>query len=151
MTYDYEDIYSRFYQLIDDPSFFKLDESYAYEKMCGWLHSAIANPIIRKIFSEVSLDDEIMKLTFALTTSIDESSDKEFVASVFAQYMVIKWLSPQVESTLNTGFIIGGKEEKKIQSNYKTTIDRLDSLELKLRKFIRDYGYENNSYLSGGE
>lgn len=151
MTYDYEDIYSRFYQLIDDPSFFKLDETYAYEKMCGWLHSAIANPIIRKIFSKVSLDDEIMKLTFVLTTSIDESSDKEFVASVFAQYMVIKWLSPQVESALNTGFIIGGKEEKKIQSNYKTTIDRLDSLELKLRKFIRDYGYENNSYLSGGE
>ena len=134
MTYDYTDIYSRFYRLVDDPSFFKLDESYAYELMCGWLHDAIANPTIRKIFSKISLDDEIMKLSFSLTTSIDEESDKEFI-----------------ESTLNTAFILGGKEEKKIQSNYKTTIDRLDSLELKLRKFIRDYGYENNSYLSGGE
>lgn len=151
MTYDYEDIYDRFYRLVDDPSFFKLDEDYVYDLMRGWLHDAVANPIIRKIFSEISLDDEIMELSFTLSNSVDEFSDKEFVGSVFAQYMVIKWLTPKVESTINTDFILGGKEEKKIQSNYKTTIDRLDSLELKLRKFIRDYGYENNSYLSGGE
>lgn len=151
MTYDYEDIYGRFYRLVDDQSFFKLDEDYVYDLMRGWLHDAVANPIIRKIFSEISLDDEIMELSFTLSNSVDEFSDKEFVGSVFAQYMVIKWLTPKVESTINTAFILGGKEEKKIQSNYKTTIDRLDSLELKLRKFIRDYGYENNSYLSGGE
>lgn len=150
MTYDYEDIYGRFYRLVDDPSFFKLDEDYVYDLMRGWLHDAVANPIIRKIFSEISLDDEIMELSFTLSNSVDEFSDKEFVGSVFAQYMVIKWLTPKVESTINTAFILGEKT-KKIQSNYKTTIDRLDSLELKLRKFIRDYGYENNSYLSGGE
>ena len=150
MTYDYEDIYGRFYRLVDDPSFFKLDEDYVYDLMRGWLHDAVANPIIRKIFSEISLDDEIMVLSFTLSNSVDEFSDKEFVGSVFAQYMVIKWLTPKVESTINTAFILGEKA-KKIQSNYKTTIDRLDSLELKLRKFIRDYGYENNSYLSGGE
>ena len=51
MTYDYEDIYGRFYRLVDDPSFFKLDEDYVYDLMRGWLHDAVANPIIRKIFS----------------------------------------------------------------------------------------------------
>ena len=43
------------------------------------------------------------------------------------------------------------KEEKNIQSNYKTNIERLESLERNLRKFIRDDGYINNSYISGGE
>lgn len=150
MTDDYKNIYERFYRLVDDASFFQLEESYAYELMSGWLHDAIGTLKIRKIFSEISLDDELMELTFTLSTSIDEQSDKDFVEKILSQFMVIQWLKPKVESVLNTAFILGGKEEKKIQSNYKTTIDRLDSLEVKLKKDIRDYGYEYNSYLSGG-
>lgn len=65
--------------------------------------------------------------------------------------MVIGWLKPQVDNAINTARIIGGKEEKNIQSNYKTNIERLESLERNLRKFIRDDGYINNSYISGGE
>ena len=65
--------------------------------------------------------------------------------------MVIGWLKPQIENVINTARIIGGKEEKSIQANYKTNIERIDSLERKVRKFIRDYGYENNTYISGGE
>ena len=34
MTCDYEKIYSRFYRLVNDPKFFDLEESYAYELMC---------------------------------------------------------------------------------------------------------------------
>lgn len=151
MTCDYEKIYSRFYRLVNDPKFFDLEESYAYELMCGWLHDAISDPYIRKIFSSITLDDEIMLIDFSLSTSIDEFSDEEFVISVFAQYMVIQWMKPKIESVLNTAFVLGGKEEKKIQANYKNNIERLDSLEIKLKKYIRDYGYEYNSYLSGGE
>lgn len=151
MTCDYEKIYSRFYRLVNDPKFFDVEENYAYELMCGWLHDAISDPYIRKIFSSITLDDEIMLIDFSLSTSIDEFSDEEFVISVFAQYMVIQWMKPQIESVLNTAFVLGGKEEKKIQANYKNNIERLDSLEIKLKKYIRDYGYEYNSYLSGGE
>ena len=151
MTCDYEKIYSRFYRLVNDPKFFDLEESYAYELMCGRLHDAISDPYIRKVFSSIALDDEIMLIDFSLSTSIDEFSDEEFVISVFAQYMVIQWMKPQIESVLNTAFVLGGKEEKKIQANYKNNIERLDSLEIKLKKYIRDYGYEYNSYLSGGE
>lgn len=149
MTYD--KIFSRFYNLVNDPSFFKLPQDFAYEKMCSWLHDGASTPYIRKIFSSLVLDDEILDLSYSLTTSVDESSDEDFVINVFAQYMVIGWLKPQVESMINTARIIGGKEEKSIQANYKSNIDRLDSLERKLRKFIRDYGYENNSYISGGD
>ena len=111
---------------------FDLEESYAYELMCGWLHDAISDPYIRKVFSSIALDDEIMLIDFSLSTSIDEFSDEEFVISVFAQYMVIQWMKPQIESVLNTAFVLGGKEEKKIQANYKNNIERLDSLEIKL-------------------
>ena len=42
---------------------------------------------------------------------------------------------------------MGGKEEKTILNNYKNNIARLNSLENKLRKTIRDYGYINNEYI----
>ena len=148
MTYDY--IYKKFYRLVGDPDFFKLKESFAYDLMNGWLHDAIGDPKIRKVFSEISLDDELMELSFTLDTSVDELSDNDFVQNVFAQYMVIQWLKPKIDNVLNSAFIIGGKEEKKIQANYKNNIERLESLEVGLKKYIRDYGYENNSYLSGG-
>lgn len=148
MTYDR--IFSRFYNLMDDPSFFKLPQDFAYEKMCSWLHDAASTPYIRKKFNELSLDDEILVLNYSLTDSIDEESDDDFVINVFSQYMVIGWLKPQIDNAINLARIIGGKEEKNIQSNYKSNIERIDSLERKLRKFIRDYGYENNSYISGG-
>lgn len=147
MTYD--EIFSRFYQLIDDPSFFKLPQDYAYDSMKSWLHETIAEPYIRKIFSSIQLDDEIMVCTYTLNTSIDEASDKDFVISVFAKSMVIQWMKPKVESQKNILNMIGGKEEKALRLPYKQNIERLDSMELKLRKFIRDYGYENNSYLGG--
>lgn len=149
MTYDR--IFSRFYNMMDDPSFFKLPQDFAYDRMRSWLHDAAADPKIRKKFSELKLNDVLLELTYSLTNSIDQDSDDDFVISVFAQYMVISWYKPQVDNAINTARIIGGKEEKNIQANYKTSIERLDSLERKLKKFIRDYGYENNGYISGGE
>lgn len=149
MTYDR--IFSRFYNLMDDPSFYKLPQDFAYDKMRSWLHDAAATPYIRKKFSQLKLNDVILELTYSLTDSIDTNSDDDFVISIFAQYMVIAWMRPQVDNAINLARIIGSKEEKNIQANYKSNIERIDSLERKLRKFIRDYGYENNSYISGGE
>lgn len=151
MTCDYEDIYSRFYNLISDPDFFKYDSDYAYELMGNWLHDAASEPYIRNIFAELSFDDELMQLNFSLNSSIDDESDSYFVGSIFAKYMVIQWMKPKIENSLNLALMIGSDKEKKIQSNYKQNADRLDSLELQLRKYIRDYGYENNSYINGGE
>ena len=149
MTYD--KILSRFYNLMDDPSFFKLPQDFAYDKMRSWLHDAASTPYIRKKFSQLKLNDVILELTYSLIDSIDTNSDDDFVISIFAQYMVIAWMKPQVDNAVNLARVIGGKEEKNIQNNYKSNIERVDSLERKLRKFIRDYGYENNSYISGGE
>ena len=149
MTYD--KIFSRFYSLMDDPSFFKLPQDFAYDRMRSWLHEAAATPYIKKKFSKLNLNDEVLELTYSLTDSVDIDSDEDFVISIFAQYMVIAWMKPQVDSAINLARMISGKEEKNIQNNYKSNIERVDSLERKLRKFIRDYGYVNNSYISGGE
>ena len=149
MTYD--KIFSRFYNLVNDPSFFKLPQDFAYDRMRSWLQDAAATPYINKKFSQLKLDDQVLELTYSLTDSVDTESDEDFVISIFAQYMVIAWMRPQIDNAVNMARIIGGKEEKNIQNNYKSNIERCDSLERKLRKFIRDYGYENNSYISGGE
>jgi hypothetical protein len=148
MTYD--EIFSSFYPLITDNDFFRLDEDYAYNLMRKWLHSAISDPYIRKLFTFITLDDEIMVCDFQLENSVSEDDDKEFVLNVFSKYMVIQWMKPKIDNQINIARIIGGKEEKNIQNNYKENKDRLKSLELELRKFIRDYGTENNSYISGG-
>lgn len=143
----YEEIYSQFYLKETDPSLFKLSKEEAYEKMCGWLHSVAAIPYVRKCFSTLTLDDETYELTYKLVNSIDEESDKDFVIELFAQGMVICWMRPQIEKNINLATVIGGKEEKSMLNNYKPNIARLETLEKNLKKFIRDYGYFNNSYI----
>ena len=71
MTYDYENIFERFYPLITDPNFYRLQKSYVTNLMAGWLHNAVAEPYIRKIFSQISLDDDMEEITFELDNSID--------------------------------------------------------------------------------
>lgn len=149
MTYD--KIFNRFYNLMDDPNFYKLPQDFAYDRMCSWLNDAASEPYIKKKFSQLKLDDRLLELTYSLNNPSDQESDDNFVINIFAQYMVIGWLKPQVDNAINTARIIGSKEEKNIQSNYKANIERLESLERNLRKFIRDDGYINNSYISGGE
>lgn len=143
---DYEKIYSRYYTKQTDPSFFKMDENEAYELMNEWIHSIASLPYVRKCFSSFSLNDDNRTMSYQLINSIDDDSDKEFVIEVFAQGMVICWMRPQVEKTVNLATAFGGKEEKIILNNYKPNISRLDSLEKNLKKMIRDYGYYNGTY-----
>ena len=138
----YEEIYSRSYMKKYDPNFYN-DKDFAYETMREWMHEIVALPYVRNAFSTIVFDDEIEEFTFTLVNSVDEDSDNEFVKKLFSDGFVICWMRPQVDSVLNLAVVIGGKDEKKIQSNYKTTIDRLDSLERKLKKYVRDYGYFN--------
>ena len=143
----YEEIYSRFYLKETDPGLFELSQDDAYDRMCGWMHSVAAIPHVRKCFLTLTFNDEINELTFDLVNSIDTSSDEDFVKEVFAQGMVIGWMRPQVESVFNTSKVLGTKEEKIMLNNYKPNKERLETLEKSLKKFIRDYGYFNNSHL----
>lgn len=144
----YEEIYSQFFSKETDPTFFtKYSKDEAYDLMKDWLHSLVGIPYIKKCFSTITLDDELLELTFQLANPVDEESDNYFVKDILSQGLVICWMQQKVDNIVNLSVVIGGKDEKTIFNNYKNNMTRLEELKVQLRKTIRDYGYINNSYI----
>ena len=143
----YSTLFSRALNKINDPKELSLDESDLLEIYTERLHSVVGKPRVRRLFSSISLDDEIQEMTFTLNNSVDEESDKDFVLEILSLGMAIEWLQPQVDSIIHTSVMIGGKEEKKLLDNHKNMIERLDSMKKEQNKMIRDYGYMYNSYI----
>ena len=148
MTLPYETVFSRTRGRINDPKELSLDENDLLEIYTERLHNVISNPRVRRLFSSLTLDDEIQQMDFELNNSVDETSDMNFVTGILLLGMTIEWLQPQVDSIKHTIVMIGGKEEKKLLDNHKNMIDRLDSMKTELNKRIRDYGYMYNSYIN---
>ena len=147
MTLSYSTLFSRVLNKINDQKELSLDENDLLEIYTERLHSVVGKPRVRRLFSSLSLDDEIQEMTFTLNNSVDEESDKDFVLEILSLGMAIEWLQPQVDSVIHTSVMIGGKEEKKLLDNHKNMIDRLDSMKKEQNKMIRDYGYMYNSYI----
>ena len=143
----YSILFSRVLNKINDPKELSLDENDLLEIYTERLHSVVGKPRVRRLFSSISLDDEIQEMTFALNNSVDEESDKDFVLEILSLGMAIEWLQPQDDSVIHTSVMIGGKEEKKLLDNHKNMIDRLDNMKKEQNKMIRDYGYMYNSYI----
>ena len=143
----YSTLFSRVLNKINDPKELSLDENDLLEIYTERLHSVVGKPRVRRLFSSLSLDDEIQEMTFTLNNSVDEDSDTDFTLEVLSLGMAIEWLQPQVDSVVHTSVMIGGKEEKKLLDNHKNMIDRLDSMKKEQNKMIRDYGYMYNSYI----
>lgn len=145
----YSTLFSRVLNKINDPKELQLNTDDLLEIYTERLHSVVGKPRVRRLFSTISLDDEIQEMTFTLNNSVDEESDTDFVLEVLSLGMAIEWLQPQVDSVIHTSVMIGGKEEKKLLDNHKNMIDRLDSMKKEQNKMIRDYGYMYNSYING--
>ena len=143
----YSILFSRVLNKINDPKELSLDENDLLEIYIERLHSVVGKPRVRRLFSTLTLDDELQEITFTLNNSVDEDSDTDFTLEVLSLGMAIEWLQPQVDSVIHTSVMIGGKEEKKLLDNHKNMIDRLDSMKKEQNKMIRDYGYMYNSYI----
>ena len=143
----YSTLFSRVLNKINDQKELSLDENDLLEIYTERLHSVVGKPRVRRLFSSLTLDDEIQEMTFTLNNSVDEESDKDFVLEILSLGMAIEWLQPQVDSVIHTSVMIGGKEEKRVLDNHKNMIDRLDSMKKEQNKMIRDYGYMYNSYI----
>ena len=143
----YSTLFSRVLNKINDPKELSLNKNDLLEIYTERLHSVVGKPRVRRLFSSLSLDDEIQEMTFILNNSVDEESDKDFVLEILSLGMAIEWLQPQVDSVIHTSVMIGGKEEKKLLDNHKNMIDRLNSMKKEQNKMIRDYGYMYNSYI----
>ena len=143
----YSTLFSRVLNKINDTKELSLDENDLLEIYTERLHSVVGKPRVRRLFSSLTLDDEIQEMTFTLNNSVDEESDKDFVLEILSLGMAIEWLQPQVDSVIHTSVMIGGKEEKKLLDNHKNMIEHLDSMKKEQNKMIRDYGYMYNSYI----
>ena len=145
----YSTLFSRILNKINDTKELQLNTDDLLSIYTERLHSVVGKPRVRRLFSTLSLDDEIQEMTFTLNNSVDEDSDTDFVLEVLSLGMAIEWLQPQVDSVIHTSVMIGGKEEKKLLDNHKNMIDRLDSMKKEQNKMMRDYGYMYNSYING--
>lgn len=146
----YEEIFSQFYSKETDPTFFKkYSKDEAYDLMRNWLHSIVAVPYVKKCFSTLTLDDELLEITFVLDNSEDEESDNDFVKDILSDGLVISWMQKQLDKAISFSTVIGGKEERTILNNYKNNIARLKEMKVELRKKIRDRGYVCNEYVDG--
>lgn len=150
MILPYDTIFSRTIGRINDPKELSLDNNDLLEIYTERLHNVLGNPRVRRLFSSITLDDEIQQMDFTLNNSVDDSSDEEFVCNIFMLGMTIEWLQPQVDSLNYSIMMLGGKEEKMLSNPYKTLQTRLENVKKELNNTIRDYGYMYNSYINSG-
>lgn len=149
MLLPYESVFSRYRGIIDDPSELSLEMGDLIEICTERLHTVVSDPRMRAKFSTLVMYDEIQQLEFELKNSVDDFSDKEFVLKILSLGMAIQWYRPKVDSLNYTMMMIGGKEEKSLQNNYKAMQSRMDVLESELAAQLSYHGYINNSYIRG--
>ena len=151
MTISYENIYNRFLQKIDDIEFLQLETNIAYEKMSGWLHTALSIPYVRRLFETLEKHDDILELRYTLKHPVDEDGDNDFIEEALALGMLIAWLEPKVQTTTTITQGLFGREQKAFSqaSHLGETRELFETTRSKQRKLIMDKGYINNSYLDG--
>lgn len=142
MNTSYNEIYNIFSQKITDFIILDLEDDVLQPMLLGWMKSAIAK-IMKPIEHDLSdrNDNEMM------FNNVLNEIEKEIIACS----MVVEWITPQVNSTMNTQQFFGGKEEKfYAQKNQLEGIKALrDDMRIEARKLRRDYVTANSSYLNG--
>lgn len=148
MLLPYETVFSRTLGRINDQKELSLNQSDFIEIYTERLHNVVGKPRVRRLFSSITLDDEIQQIDFTLNYSVDNDSDVDFVSDVLVLGMSIEWLQPQVDTLSNVIQMLGTTEEKMLNNPYKNARSRLDEMKTELNKMIRDYGYMYNSYIT---
>ena len=149
LTYDI--IYSRLFSKIEAYDFIELPEEELNDFMCNWIHSASANPYVRRLFKSFSLDDEIQEVSYEMKYSVDDFSDTEFIIEILSLGMVVAWLEPKINSINNVAQMFGSKDEKWFsQAQHLSELKGLvNDSKKQQRRMIADRGYAWNSYLDG--
>ena len=112
MTSEYEEIYSRFLTRVEDFKLAELGQRLAEEMMNGWMHSTLSKPYVRRLFSEMEIDDDNEQLNYDLKYQVSDEEDRDFVEELISLGMVVQWLTPQVNSVLNTAQFFSNTEQK---------------------------------------
>lgn len=142
----YEQIYKRALSMINDLELATYTEQDFYDILCQWLRTTSSTPLLRKKFSSYVLDDEIMRLDFTLTNSVDDYFDEDFVTTILAKGVVINYFPSKLEHTKNLATMVGGKEEKKLIDNYSKNIERLNQLKREWERELSRHTYYFGEY-----
>lgn len=148
----YDDIFSSFLGDVTDYNIVNLSITDATELMQEYLHKALSETYVRRLFSSVELADDVQTMMFELKRIGDETADKEFVTHMLGKWMTYEWIHNQVRSVLNTAQFFGGAEQKMFsQAQHLSELKELqEQIYSEARNYIRDAGYISNSYLDGG-
>jgi len=112
MTSEFDELYSRFYLMVEDYNLVALDERLAKEMMNGWMRSTLSKPYVRRLFKSLDVDDDVEEIEYELKFPVSEDEDKDFVEELIALGMVVEWVSPKYHSTLNTAQFFSNTEQK---------------------------------------
>lgn len=148
---DYEEIFENFLGNITDYDFANFSISESFSIMTEYLHKALAEAYLRRIFSSITIDDVSQTITFEMAYATDENADNEFVINAIAKWMVYEWLQKDVNSKNLTLQFIGTKEQK-YYSQKEMLVGLRGLLEEKYKEarfFVQDRGYISNSYIGG--
>lgn len=146
----YDEIFSNFFLQAEAYDILVMDDQTVDQVQCGWLHLSV-NSYVRRLFSELTFDDENREITFTMSYPIDDATDLEFVSTIQGKGMLIQWLTPKVNSFNLTSQVFGSKEEKYFSqaAHLEQLRELLKRLQYEQRAEIRDRGYANNAYLDG--
>ena len=148
----YDDIFSSFLGDVTDYNLVNLNITDATELMTEYLHKALSESYVRRLFSSVELADDVQTLFFEMKRTGDEVADIEFVTHMLGKWMTYEWIHNQVRSVLNTSQFFGGAEQKMFsQAQHLSELKELqEQIYSEARNYIRDKGYIDNTYLDGG-
>lgn len=145
MATPYEKVFKSFKKRIEDKDLPNYTEDEQIEMLTEWLDTAIGY---------IELD--MLNITNDLS---DRDNDfQEFTADlenceieVIAMYMVVAWYEPKINALEHTLMFVGAKDEKwtSQKEHMEMMINARDKIRLEARKYFRNYGYKNNSYLNG--
>lgn len=120
-----------------------LDEKLANEILNGYLKATLSKPMVRRLFSSVSMDDDVEEIEYELRDVLDDISDKDFIEEVLVLGMTCEWASPRYQSTLLTSQLLTNSEQKFYsQAQQLSEMKALyEKTQTDLRKLIRDRAY----------
>ena len=147
----YDEIFSNFLGNITDPVLAGQNDNLANEIMVECLHKSVSSVYVRRLFSSITLDDEIQTMTFTMKKTVDESADKDFVSTMLGKAMAVQWVTPQVQSKVNIAQMFTGSTKKFYsQSAHITELRALKSdMEKELQSYILTRGSFYNDYVEG--
>ncbi len=148
---DYEVIFSSFLGSVTDYNLASLDATDSFQLMTEYLHKALAERYVARLFVSKKLDDEVQLFSFEMKYPIDEESDREFVINALAKWMAYEWIQNKVSSTTLVMHMLAGKEQKYYSESSHLAENKALKKELydEAYGFIMRRGYIDNKYLEG--